>query len=68
MISAFKLFFDWLESTHSAIVDQNPTTFIELKKLLISNSALQPKEISQLWDAILTQDATNWSLLEVLHS
>jgi hypothetical protein len=48
MISAFKLFFDWLESNYPAMIDQNPTTFIELKKLLISNSALQPKEISQL--------------------
>lgn len=57
MISAFKLFFDWLESNHSAIVDQNPTTSIELSNLLALNSALRPREVSQLWDAILTQGA-----------
>jgi site-specific recombinase XerC len=57
MISAFKLFFDWLESNHSAIADQNPTTSIELSNLLVLNSALRPREVSQLWDAILAQDA-----------
>lgn len=57
VISAFKLFFDWLESNHPAMINQNPTTSIEFSNLLKANSVLQPGEVSQLWDDILTQDA-----------